>query len=152
MDDLNTSSNKALRQAVDTFWETFVPFWQQVRAHIRQVATEHFDISVEQFHILRLVRRGKRSVSELAEARNLSRPAVSQAVEALVQKGLISRLPDTQDRRHIWLVLTSPGNTLLDAVFEDTRGWMMQALSPLSDEELNDLVQAMDSLRKVSII
>jgi DNA-binding MarR family transcriptional regulator len=152
MDALSTSSNQILRQAVDTSWETFVPFWQQIRAHIRQVATEQFDISVEQFHILRLVRRGKRSVSELADARNLSRPAVSQAVEALVQKGLIARLPDSQDRRYIWLVLTSPGNILLDAVFDDTHRWMMQALTLLSNEESNDLVQAMDYLRKVSSI
>ena len=144
----NETTQKALRQSVETFWDTFVPFWQRIRAHIRQVAAEPFDISVEQFHILRYIRHGKHSVSELAEARNLSRPAVSQAVETLVQKGLVTRATDVQDRRHIQLALTEAGNTLLDAIFEDTRQWMMQILSPLSEKELHILTQAMDSLRK----
>ena len=138
-----------LRLAVETFWETFPPFWQQVRTHIRQVATEQFEISVEQFHILRHIRKGHGSVSELAEARNISRPAVSQSVNVLVNKGLITRTPDARDRRHVRLALTESGDALLDAIFKDTRRWMMQILSHLSDEELQGLVGGMGLLRKV---
>lgn len=138
-----------LRQAVDAFWETFPPFWHRVRAHIRQIATEQYDISVEQFHVLRHIRRGDSSISDLAESKNISRPAMSQAVNALVNKGLIIRSPDTKDRRHIRLALTDSGNALLDAIFEDTRQWMMESLSSLSDSELQTLTQAMESLKKI---
>ena len=147
----NRPSKKNLSQAVETFWETFPPFWHRVRNHIRQVAVEQFDISVEQFHILRNIRRGKCSVSELADAKNISRPAISQGVDALVNKGFISRATDANDRRHVQLALTDSGNALLDAISVDTRQWMMQSLSPLSDEELQALTQAMDSLRKTQI-
>jgi len=145
-----TASKEHLRQAVDIFWETFPPFWHSIRAHIRHTAAEQFEISVEQFHILRHIRRGHGSVSELAEAKNISRPAISQGVNALVNKGLIVRAPDPRDRRHVQLALTDSGDVLLDTIFKDTRQWMMQMLAPLSDEELQLLTQAMQSLRKAN--
>ena len=80
-----TLSKEALRQQVlDRFWETVPSIWNQVRNNLRCIAAESFEISVEQFHILRHVRRGICSVSELATAKNISRPAVSQAVDLLV--------------------------------------------------------------------
>jgi DNA-binding MarR family transcriptional regulator len=141
-------ATQRLQQAVEAFWENIPPFWGRIRAHIRQVAAEQFDLSVEQFHILRHIRRGQDTVSELAEARNISRAAASQAVETLVQRGLVTRTTDRFDRRHVRLALTDPGDALLDAIFDDTRRWMAQLLSPLGDEELETLTQALDSLAK----
>jgi DNA-binding MarR family transcriptional regulator len=148
---MSAKSKNLLRQTVETFWETFPPFWHRVRAHIRQTAEQH-DISEEQFHILRHIRRGRCSVSELADAKNISRPAISQGVDLLVNKGFITRTTDTRDRRHVQLALTDSGNALLDTISEDTRQWMMQVLSPLSDEELQALTQAMESLRKTQVL
>jgi len=148
MNAQNASSQQQLRETVDSFWEVFPSFWHGVRAHIRQVATEQFDIGVEQFHILRHIRRGQDTVSDLADAKNISRPAISQAVNMLVAKGLVTRNRDTGDRRHVRLALTDTGNGLLDAIFEDTDRWMMRLLVPLSDEELQTLAEAMQALRK----
>ena len=117
---MSDPSKEALRQAVETFWETFPPFWHRVRAHIRQVAAERFEISVEQFHILRNIRHGQGSVSELAEAKNISRAAISQGVDGLVNKGFITRTTEVRDRRHVRLDLTPAGDAVLDVVFEDT--------------------------------
>lgn len=142
-------SQENLTLAVDGFWDAFPPFWHRVRAYIHQAAATRFDITVEQFHILRHIRRGSGSVSELAEVKNISRAAVSQAVDVLVTKGLVTRATDEHDRRYIQLALTVAGNELLDAIFTETRRWMMDILSQLSDEELLTLVRAMDMLRKI---
>lgn len=152
MDANDDRNSDQLRQAVDAFWEIIPPFWHRIRAHIRQIAAERFEISVEQFHILRHIRRGDSSISDLAQSKNISRPAMSQAVNALVNKGLIVRTPDPRDRRHIQLELTEAGNALLDAVFEDTRRWMMEILAPLNGEELQTLISAMDFLKKTQSI
>jgi DNA-binding MarR family transcriptional regulator len=149
MNNKENLSTDLAHQTVETFWETIPSFWHRVRAHIRRVAVEQFGISVEQFHILRHIRGGHGSVSELAEAKNISRPAISQAVDVLVNKGFINRIPDLQDRRHIQLALTDSGNALLDAIFADTSEWMVGILSPMSAEELSNLKQAMDSLKKI---
>jgi DNA-binding MarR family transcriptional regulator len=144
------TSTEILRdQTIDRFWETVPPVWGMIRNHIRAEATGNFEISVEQFHILRHVRRGVSSVSELAAAKNISRPAISQSVEALVQKGLLTRIQSTQDRRCIKLALTVAGNNLLDTVFKKTRSWMKERMSGLTADEFNNIMKAMDALKKM---
>ncbi len=147
--DKSTHSTDKLRQVVDSFWETFPPLWRMIQIHIREVAVEQFDITVEQFHILRHIRRGRNSVSALAEAKNISRPAISQSVDLLVTRGLIIRSIDPQDRRHVKLDLTADGNALMDAIFGDTRQWMMKNFAPLSAGEIQALNHSMESLKKI---
>ena len=143
-----TSGNLRDR-AIDRFWETVPPLWNSIRSHIRATATANFDITVEQFHVLRYVRRGTDSVSELATAKNISRPAISQAVEILVKKGLLTRVPSKEDRRYVELVLTEAGNNLLDTVFKETRGWMKDRMQDLSPDELETIAKAMEIMKKM---
>jgi DNA-binding MarR family transcriptional regulator len=147
--DRSTRSSEKLMQVVDRYWETFPPLWRSIQAHIRQVAAEQFGITVEQFHILRHIRRGCDSVSALADTRGISRPAVSQAVELLVSRGLIARTTNPLDRRHVKLDLTTEGDTLMDAVFSNTREWMMRKFAPLSADEIQGLMRSMEALKKV---
>jgi DNA-binding MarR family transcriptional regulator len=143
------SSDRLRDQAIDRFWETVPPLWNTVRSHIRTVATAKFDITVEQFHILRFVRRGTASMSELATAKNISRPAMSQAVEILVKKGLLTRVQSTQDRRYFDLALTEAGNKLLDTVFQDARAWMKERMHGLTVAELETIGRAMEAMKKM---
>jgi DNA-binding MarR family transcriptional regulator len=144
------SSNEQMRdQAIDRFWETVPPLWNDVRSHIRATATAKFDITVEQFHVLRFVRRGTDTMSELAAAKNISRPAMSQAVDVLVNKGLLTRIQSTKDRRYVDLALTEAGNNLLDTVFKETRIWMKQRMSKLTASELETIAKAMEVMKKM---
>ena len=144
-----TSPKDLQDQTIDRFWETIPPLWNFVRSYIRATATGNFDITVEQFHVLRYVRRGPSSMSELATAKNISRPAISQAVDVLVKKGLLTRVHSTTDRRYVELALTDEGNALLDAVFKETRGWMKERMGNLSADELETIAKAMVSLKKM---
>ncbi len=144
------SASEHLRnQVIDRFWETVPPLWNFVRSHIRATATENFGITVEQFHVLRHVRKGTDSMSELAMARDISRPAISQAVEVLVKKGLLKRTQSTQDRRYVELSLTDSGNALLDAVFKETHEWMKARMSGLKADELETISKAMEVMKKM---
>jgi len=143
-----SASEPLRKRALDGFWETVPSLWGFVRSHIRATATQKFDITVEQFHVLRFVRRGM-SMSELAGARNISRPAISQSVDMLVKKGLLNRTRSTSDRRFVELTLTHEGNALLDAVFTETRLWMSERLRALSTEELEAVITAMAALKKM---
>lgn len=143
------ASEHARNQAVDRFWETVPPLWSTIRAHIRALATGNYDITVEQFHVLRYVRRGTDSMSELATAKNISRPAISQAVEALVKKGLLTRVQSTTDRRCVDLTLTPEGTALLDSVFSQTRSWMKKRMKTLTADELESISKAMPALSKM---
>jgi DNA-binding MarR family transcriptional regulator len=135
--------------AIDRFWETIPPFWSMVRNHVRGLATASSDLTVEQFRVLRLIRGGATSVSELADAKRISRPAISQAVEVLVKKGLLTRVQSARDRRFVQLALTTEGDQLLAGVFEQTRDWMKQRLQALDARELETVAQAMEALSKM---
>ena len=142
-------SERLQNKAIDRFWETVPLLWSHIRSHIRATATGSFDITVEQFHVLRFVRRGPNSMSELAAAKNISRPAISQAVDVLVKKGLVARVQNASDRRYVELTLTEAGNNLLDTVFKETRGWMKERMKSLSAEELETISKAMEVMKKM---
>jgi len=143
------SPTRVREDAIDRVWEILPPLWGMIRSHIRSEATGHFEVTVEQFQILRLVRRGSCSISEVAEARNISRPAVSQGVEGLVKKGLLTRVERAQDRRYVELALSPAGNDLLDEVFGKTRAWMKERMSRLSADEMECVAEAMQALKKI---
>ena len=144
------SQENLREQAIERFWETVPPLWGTIRSHIRASAVRDFGISVEQFHVLRYVRSGTFSISELAIAKNISRPAISQAVDVLVKKGLLTRVQSTQDRRYVEIALTPAGEELLGKLFKQTREWMNETMKALSKDELEVILKAMDALQKVS--
>jgi len=144
-----TSFEPLRNQAVDRFWETLPPLWNFIRSHIRATATSNFDITVEQFHVLRYVRRGVTSMSDLAVAKNISRPAISQAVDVLVKKGLLTRVQSTQDRRVVDLALTDEGSALLETVFKENREWMKERMSNLTATELKLILNATEVMKKI---
>ena len=74
------ASESLLRETVENVLETLPPVWDRIRSNLRAAATEQFGITLEQFHVLRHIRRGFQSVADLAEKKQISRSAVSQAV------------------------------------------------------------------------
>ncbi len=141
------TSEELLPRAIEKFWESFPPVWNRIRGNLRLILAEAFHISIEEFHILRNLRRGICSVSALASVQQISRPAASQAVEGLVEKGLVSRHYDAEDRRHIRLALTPAGDELINTIFQKNRRWMMEKMESLSPEEVAAIVQAMEALK-----
>jgi DNA-binding MarR family transcriptional regulator len=137
-----------VNKAIDRFWETVPPVWGRIRMNVRGIAMENFNLTVEQFHILRHIRKGSHSISDLATVRQISRSAVSQAVELLVGKELVTRCEQLEDRRYVQLELTESGNDLLNAIFKKNRAWMVDKMADLNPEEINNVMLAMDVLKK----
>jgi DNA-binding MarR family transcriptional regulator len=136
------------RQLIDTFWETIPPIWRQTRSQIRMVARQRFNLTVEQFQALRRIRKGHNSVSALAEEGRLSRSQASRAVEALVRRGLVTRLTDADDRRYIHLSLTAAGEETLSAIYAETESWLAERFQSLSADESEQLAAALACLRR----
>jgi len=148
MSSSSQAKEELFQHVIDRFWETIPPTWNLIRGRIRTTAAENYGITFEQFHILRHIRKGIHSVGELADVKQISRPAVSQAVEMLVTKGLITRQPKPDDRRFVQLELTDNGNELLNEIFKKNREWMMEKLALLSSEEIFNILLAMDAFQK----
>lgn len=139
---------KQVAEVVEKFWESIPPTWHTTRAYIRRVAAEQFSMTTEQFQVLRRIRKGINSVSALADANRTSRSAVSKAVDVLVQKGLVARQTDENDRRHVTLTLTPEGQRLLGEVFDQAEAWLAVKFGHLTPDELELLLAAMQVLQK----
>ena len=144
----NLITNEKIPLVIDRFWETIPQVWDRIRGHTREIVTDHFDITFEQFHILRQIRKGAASVSELAEIKQISRPAISQAVDNLVNRGWVTRKQGIEDRRYVQLELTPAGNDLITATFKRNRQWMSEKMASLNSEEIDMVIRAMDLLEK----
>jgi DNA-binding MarR family transcriptional regulator len=143
---MNTDTS-TLGQAVDSVLETLPPVWDRIRTNLRAAGTSKFGITLDQFHTLRFIRHGYCSVKDLAQKRQISRPAISQVVDALVKKGLVTRLQESEDRRCVHLALTPNTSEVLDANYEDNRLWMREKMASLTREELVTIQEAMKTLR-----
>ncbi|HOJ00408.1 MAG TPA: MarR family transcriptional regulator [Anaerolineaceae bacterium] len=137
-----------LQKTVESFWDTIPPVWGRVRENARGNAIQDFNLTLIQFHILRHIWHGIRSVRELAEKQQISRPAISQVVEVLVLRGLVVRKQDTRDRRCVQLELTATATKLLEAVFSKNRRWMAEKMVSLEQSELETIMAAMEILKK----
>jgi DNA-binding MarR family transcriptional regulator len=62
-----------------------------------------------------LERRGPSRVTELAEAQNVTQPAMTGLVGRLAAQGLVERFPDRDDRRGVLVAVTPAGRELLAA-------------------------------------
>ena len=133
--------------AIDQFWDSVPRVWRLIRGHLRAIAAEQFSISVEQFHVLRHIRKGLTSVKDIADAQQISRPAISQAAEALVEKSLITRQEAAGDRRYVYLALTPAGDALLNQIFQQNRAWMREKMAALSAEELECITEGLRLLK-----
>jgi DNA-binding MarR family transcriptional regulator len=133
---------------IDKFWESIPSAWRQTRSQIHHIAVERFQMTEEQFQVLRRIRKGSHSVSALASSSQTSRSAVSKAVNILVGRGYISRSQDPTDRRHIPLALTQEGQRVMDTVFREAEAWMETRFTRLQGEEMENLLQGMESLRR----
>ncbi|MEW5872228.1 MAG: MarR family transcriptional regulator [Chloroflexota bacterium] len=147
MDDLQSERAQLVGQVIEAFWRAVPPAWHSIRAYTHNTAVEHYQMTMAQFAILRGIYRGKTTVSELAEAGRTSRPATSRMVDLLVNKGLVQRVEDREDRRRAQLSLTEQGKLLLEAIFEQTRAWMQVRLERLDDEALAAMLPALEGLQ-----
>jgi DNA-binding MarR family transcriptional regulator len=77
--------------------------------------------------------------NKIARLLGVSASAASQMMDPLVEKGLVDRVRDDNDRRIVYLVLTTDGHQLLKQHKQQIMEHLRQALDNLSDQELNQL-------------
>ena len=133
---------------IDKFWESVPPAWRQTRSQIHRNAVEKFQMTEEQFQVLRRIRNGSASVSALAETSQTSRSAVSKAVDSLVRRGLVARSQNPLDRRNLPLALTGEGQRVMDLIYGEAEAWLSTRFERLNAEETQSLLLGMESLRK----
>ena len=100
-----------------------------------EVALGDVDLSLPQYRLLIYLDRGDEMASALADKLSVSRPSVTALVDGLVERGLVERRPDQDDRRRIGLCLTDQGGRALAGADEVVERRVAAVLGHLPDAE-----------------
>lgn len=121
-----------------------------LRAQMRSHRTA--DLSVPEFRTLGFLdHHPGASLSDVADHIGLTLPSMSKLVDKLVDRKLVTREFDTDDRRRVTLGLTGRGRAILEAARAPTQAYLAEALTALSPAERTTVVQAMRVLRPLFI-
>ena len=106
------------------------------------------DLSLSQIRILHLLAGplDHASLGTLADEIGLSLPATSRSVDALVQRGLVTRTEDAADRRLKAVRATPEAQRLVDRLVELRVAGIADFVGTLSDQERADLAAALSPI------
>jgi DNA-binding MarR family transcriptional regulator len=104
-------------------------------------------LSLPQIRILFRIRQTPGiGVTDVATALGVSASNITQQVEKLVVRGLITRVERADNRRFVSLSLTPEGEQVAGEYSETARGFLRQALAGMSESELDQLTALLTRL------
>lgn len=105
-----------------------------------------FDISPQQFNILRILRGAKKPLSvQTIKDRMIERsPNATRLMDKLCAKELMIRIPCPEDRRVVHIEITKKGLGLLDEISKEMKD---DILNNLSEKEAEQLSKLLDKIR-----
>jgi DNA-binding MarR family transcriptional regulator len=132
--------------------EAFLGLW---RTYDRLRALEdelfaQYDLTAQQYNALRLLRSSHPEAIRTLDlaARLVSRaPDITRLLDKLEQRGLIVRDRPADNRRVVYVRITTAGIALLNEVREDVRDCHARQLSHLSQKDLKTLVALLRAAR-----
>jgi DNA-binding MarR family transcriptional regulator len=86
------------------------------------------------------------TMNEIARMQQCALSSASALVDRMIRLGFAERLSDAEDRRIIRIVPTQLGLQMLDRFDEARKSVALEALAPLSDSDLEQLVLLMGKI------
>ncbi len=129
--------------------------WSQVFMHRSMRDFKSFmdetGLSFSQINILMRLFHGKSAgVSEIGDGLGVTSAAASQAVDRLVQMGMIKRTELPQDRRAKHLELTHKGSALIEKGIEARSTWVKGLTRALSANQQEMIISALTLLTEAA--
>jgi len=118
---------------------------------VRRLRAERRGMSLAQVTVLgRIERTGPSAISDLAAGERVRPQSMAATVAALLAAGLVSRTPDSRDRRRVLIALTQAGEEALAADRRRREGWLSDAIErDLTPKERRVLADATALLARI---
>jgi DNA-binding MarR family transcriptional regulator len=104
------------------------------------------EISRTEVGVLATLSDGPRRITQLAMTEALAQPTVTQLIDKLEGRELVSRSRSEEDGRVVLVEITTAGAAALEVVRTLIRANMREALVDLPDAELTELAHAADTM------
>ncbi|MDO8630977.1 MAG: MarR family transcriptional regulator [Phycisphaerales bacterium] len=119
-------------------------------AHVletRAVEASTGPLSSSKVQVLRLLaNRGRHTSSQVARFLNVSRPSVTQIIDALAKAGLVTRRSAADDRREVVLALTKRGRQAFRAVRREQRHLLRSAIRAAGGGEVDEWITVLQKI------
>ena len=103
-----------------------------------------------QLLVLHAINKSKElTIGNIAKEVNLSQATVTSILDRLEVKEYVQRIRSTQDKRKVFVSLTTDGQQLIDSAPQLLQDKLIKNLCDLSDEEQQNILEA---LKKLSIM
>lgn len=137
-----TLPNDALHRAANAIHSGAIRLLRQARA-----ADQEAPVSPERLSLLSiLVFGGDRSIGELADAEQVSSPAISRTVKALQEQGLVVRRTAKDDRRRVRVHATLLGREVIEVARRRRIEVIADTLRHLAGPDLQTIERAGEML------
>jgi MarR family transcriptional regulator, lower aerobic nicotinate degradation pathway regulator len=109
-----------------------------VQGTLARYASAH-DLSLIQTRLLGVLRDREPTMQSLSKLLNLDRSSVTGLVDRAEHRGLVRRIPATDDRRSFQVGLTPSGHRLVDVVAQSFATDLRSATASVSEDERRQL-------------
>lgn len=107
-------------------------------------------ITFQQFLVLELLYQEKElTMSQIAQAMNVSTPAISGIVDRLVRERYVERVYSREDRRVIKVRLTSKGNDLVKRINDQKRRLAIKIFEKISEEDRKSYLRILTQIKDI---
>jgi DNA-binding MarR family transcriptional regulator len=140
-----------LSSVIDELLSTLPLIARIARKKISRLSPDfHEDVSPLHHEIMKtLEKEGTMHISEVASRLLIPRPQMTRLIDRLVDLKLAERRIDEADRRTINVTLTDRARKMLKRMDSAVKGNVGEALSSLSDEEMQELLASVTKLREI---
>ncbi|HLR42930.1 MAG TPA: MarR family transcriptional regulator [Pseudogracilibacillus sp.] len=107
----------------------------------------HTDITTDQFTILQFIyQREKVTATEISQHLGLGKSAITAYVNRLMQKDLLQRKRNEQDRRIVYLSLTNYGMKVVKITEKEIHQFIEEKLAHFDSKEVEKFLHALERL------
>lgn len=140
--------NATIQDLTERYIQCAHEVWKRGEALVRDEIGE--ELTTDQLYILRYINQKQRvTTTELADVFCVQKSAITAMIARLVEKGLIGRTQDLQDRRIIYLNLTQEGKELFHKLQNKVFKIINALISKFDAEEIKRFIQTYEKLSKI---
>ncbi len=147
---------------MNRFTSSFLPFadtlqqltYDLVRysAMCDRVCTEQLGITGAQGYTLLAIPDGERiSMNDLSLRMKLASSTMTRMVDLLVQRGLVDRQPDAEDRRVVRVRLTDRGEQAKAQLRSTLQGFFAQVMQAVPEGERESMLHSLETLNQAIV-
>ncbi|MFP7296440.1 MarR family winged helix-turn-helix transcriptional regulator [Neobacillus niacini] len=108
------------------------------------------DLTTDQHYILSYIQKSHECTSsELAEAFDVNKSAITAIINRLADRGLIERTRDINDRRVVYLTLSEKGNELHLKTHEKVHLLVESFITQFDEKEITNFINTYEKLAQI---